>query len=149
MNSEKNSYEGRQDKIRSLELPEIETFENIYSGRRYTINIETGQSELSSICPKTGLPDFATLYIEYEPDEKCIELKSLKEYFGAYRNIGIFHEFLANKILEDLVKAVDPLSMKILIDMNPRGNVRTKVSSSFCHPLHECSITEEEFNHGI
>ena len=122
-----SQYEGRQDEIKDLKLPKIETFENEYPDRDYDVTIVTGKGELSSVCPKTGLPDFATLTVTYQPNETCIELKSFKEYMNAYRVIGIFHEFLANKILEDLVSEVDPKQMSVIIDMNPRGNITTKV----------------------
>lgn len=136
------NYEGLQEEIKNLELPEIETFKNQYTEREYTISIQSGNGELSSICPKTGLPDFATLSIIYTPLFKCIELKSLKEYIGAYRDIGIFHEFLANRILEDLVKAVEPRNMNVSIEMNPRGNITTTVEADYEEGDGSISLTE-------
>ena len=94
-------------------------------------------------CPKTGLPDFATLTVTYQPNEKCIELKSFKEYMNAYRSIGIFHEFLANKILEDLVSEVDPKEMSVNIDMNPRGNITTQVKVDYCPGFFNSEIKTE------
>src|SRR5437867_9045209 len=85
-------------------LPQLETWPNQYRG--YTITIS--YPEYTSVCPKTGLPDFATLTIDYEPAETCVELKSLKMYLLAYRELGIFYENAVNRILEDLVKACRP-----------------------------------------
>lgn len=138
----KSTYEGLQEKVKELEFPEIETFKNQYPNREYVISIQSGNGELSSICPKTGLPDFATLNIVYTPLFKCIELKSLKEYIGAYRDIGIFHEFLANRILEDLVKAVEPRNMNVSIEMNPRGNITTTVEADYEEGDSSISLTE-------
>ena len=96
----KNSYQGLQKNVRKLKLPKIDTWENQYPEREYAIHIET--DEFTCVCPKTGLPDFATIIIDYAPNDKCLELKSLKEYFLAYRELGIFHEHLTNKILDDV-----------------------------------------------
>ena len=87
------------------DLPAIDIFPNQYRG--YEIAI--ANPEYTSICPKTGLPDFGTITLRYEPDSSCIELKSLKLYFLAYRNLGIFHENAVNRILRDLVAACDPV----------------------------------------
>ena len=86
-------------------MPEIETWPNQYPG--YTITIE--MPEFTSVCPKTGQPDFGVLTLTYEPDELCLELKSLKEYILEYRNMGIFYENVVNKILADLVEATSPV----------------------------------------
>lgn len=126
-----SSYEGLQDDIKNLDLPEIETFENKFTHRDYNISITSGEGELSSICPKTGEADFATLSISYTPDKKCIELKSLKKYISAFRGVGIFHEFLANKILEDLIGAIFPRDIDVSIRMNPRGNITTTVTADY------------------
>ncbi len=117
------TYEDRQDHIRSLTTPKVEVFRNIYSDKTYTIKLVF--PEFTAICPKTGLPDFGTVYILYEPDEYCLELKSLKEYFLFYRNIGIFHENATNKILQDLVESCRPRWMKIKITYNVRGGIIT------------------------
>src|SRR5882672_9935134 len=101
-------YEGLQDHIKGLELPEIETWENQYPDRDYRIRVEV--PEFTCICPKTGLPDFATLTLDYVPDRRCVELKSLKLYLVAYRHLGIFHEHVANKVLDDFARAVQPRS---------------------------------------
>ncbi len=130
--SEKKSaslYEDRQNHIPNWETPKIEWFENVYSGREYMIEFTI--PEFTAVCPKTGLPDFGSIYIEYSPKEKCLELKSLKEYFLAFRNIGIFHENVVNKVLEDLVAAVDPYYLKVVGDYNVRGGVKTVVRREY------------------
>lgn len=123
------SYEGKQDHIRNLITPKIEVFENIYSDRRYRIDMDI--PEFTAICPKTGLPDFGTIYLSYYPDKWCLELKSLKEYFGSFRNIGIFHENVANRALEDIVSACKPHRARIHADYNVRGGIRTRVTVSY------------------
>ena len=110
----------------------IEIFDNAYPGRRYTITITC--PEFTSVCPKTGNPDFGTIRIEYIPDKKCIELKSLKIYLFGYRNQGIFYEMVTNKILDDLVAACEPLWMKVEGDFNPRGGITTVVRAVYEKP---------------
>ena len=126
---EKSSYEGLQTKIRLLKTPKIEAWENQYADKVYTINLEV--PEFTCICPKTGLPDFATIRIEYSPKVLCVELKSFKLYTIFYRSVGIFHEHLINKMLDDLVKAVKPRWMKINVVMNPRGGISTSVEAEY------------------
>lgn len=123
---QKNSYEGLQKNIRSLKTPEIEVWQNEYPDKVYTINLSV--PEFTCICPKTGLPDFATICIEYSPAKFCVELKSFKMYTIFFRNLGIFHEHLINKMLEDFVKAVSPRWVKITGVFNPRGGITTTVS---------------------
>ena len=125
----KKTYKGLQKNIRQLKLPKIETWQNQYTDKDYNIHLEF--PEFTCICPKTGLPDFATVVIDYVPDKDCVELKSLKEYFIAYRNLGIFHEHLTNKILEDFVTACQPRSAKIVVDMNVRGGIKTSVTAEY------------------
>ena len=108
------------------EVLQIETFPNPFQGRDYTIEMEC--PEFTCLCPKTGQPDFATLYISYVPDKLCIELKSLKIYLVSYRNEGGFHEKLTNIILDDLVSSCRPRTMKIVGDFNVRGGIRTTVT---------------------
>ena len=108
------------------EVLQIETFPNPFPGRDYTIDMEC--PEFTCLCPKTGQPDFATLYISYIPEKLCIELKSLKLYLVSYRNEGGFHENLTNVILDDLVAACRPREMKIVGDFNVRGGIRTTVT---------------------
>ncbi|MFN3603344.1 MAG: preQ(1) synthase [Leptonema sp. (in: bacteria)] len=124
-----SGYEGRQDYVRTLETPKIEVFKNIYSDKSYKIRLVF--PEFTAICPKTGLPDFGTIYLLYEPEEYCLELKSLKEYFFFYRNVGIFHENATNKILEDLVKSCQPRWMKIKIVYNVRGGITTTCFANY------------------
>lgn len=125
----KSSYDDRQDHIRSMETPEIECWTNEYADRDYIIHLEI--PEFTCVCPKTGLPDFATILVDYTPDKVCLELKSLKMYLLHYREVGIFHEHLVNKLLDDFIKACDPRWMKIEVDMNPRGGIRTLVESEY------------------
>jgi 7-cyano-7-deazaguanine reductase len=121
----KLGYEGLQKNIRKLKVPAIEVWKNQYSDKKYTIILDL--PEFTCICPKTGLPDFALIKIEYSPQKYCIELKSFKLYTIFYRNIGIFHEHLINKMIEDLVKAAQPRWMKITGVFNPRGGITTTV----------------------
>ncbi len=107
----------------------LETFENPNPDRSYVI--ETLCPEFTSVCPKTGQPDFGTLKIVYIPDEVCIELKSLKLYLQQYRNYGAFYESVTNKILDDLVAVTQPRSMEIRAEFTPRGGLRTNVIVSF------------------
>ncbi|MDP2864964.1 MAG: preQ(1) synthase, partial [Elusimicrobiota bacterium] len=108
--------------VKNIKLPELEAWENQYK-RDYTIIIE--HPEFTSVCPKTGLPDFGTITIEYIPGKLCLELKSLKYYFLQYRNCGIFMENIANRILDDVVKAVKPKSCTVTGDVTPRGGLRS------------------------
>ncbi len=103
----------------------LETFENPHPQRDYVI--ETICPEFTSLCPKTGQPDFGTLTISYVPDRLCFELKSLKLYLQQFRNHGAFYEDVTNRILDDLVAATKPRSMKITAAFTPRGGIRTNV----------------------
>lgn len=127
--TKQSAYDGLQQKVRNLKLPKIEVWENKYSDKTYMVRFET--SEFSCICPKTGLPDFANIFIEYMPDRWCVELKSFKEYLVAYRNIGIFHEHAVNRLLDDLVKTCDPKSMKVKGIFNVRGGITTTVEAEY------------------
>jgi 7-cyano-7-deazaguanine reductase len=109
-------------------LPEIETWPNQYP-RDYRIDIEI--PEFTSVCPKTGLPDSGTLKISYVPDKQCLELKSLKMYTLAYRNLGIFQENIVNRVLDDLVKACKPRSMEVHGDFAPRGGIYSRITASW------------------
>src|SRR5260221_8775291 len=103
----------------------LETFENQYPNRDYVI--ESVCPEFTSICPKTGQPDFGVLTITYVPDRLCIELKSLKMYLQRFRNHGAFYEHVTNLILDDLVAACQPRRMKIVAAFTPRGGIRTNI----------------------
>ena len=105
----------------------LETFANPEPRRDYTIDLTC--PEFTCLCPKTGQPDFATLSISYVPDEKCVELKSLKLYLWAFRDEGHFHEAVTNRILDDLVAAVRPRRMKITAAFNVRGGILTVVTA--------------------
>lgn len=104
---------------------DLETFDNPQPERDYTIRIST--PEFTCLCPKTGQPDFATLELEYVPDQKCVELKSWKLYVWSYRDEGAFHEAVTNRILDDLVAATQPRFMRLTAIFNVRGGVYTTV----------------------
>jgi 7-cyano-7-deazaguanine reductase len=125
MSGRKSSYEGLQEKIRTLKTPKIDVWKIQYPDREYTVDLEC--SEFTCICPKTGLPDFATIRIQYAPDKFCVELKSFKLYLTSFRNVGIFHEHLANRILDDFVKAAHPRWARIEAVFNIRGGIKTSV----------------------
>jgi len=111
-------------------FPAIETWQNQF--RAYEILID--DPEFTSVCPKTGLPDFGVLTIRYMPREKCLELKSLKEYLFTYRNLGIFQENIVNQVLEDVVKACDPVWAEIKGVFRPRGGIGTTVVARWPRP---------------
>ena len=112
----------------NAELPEIETWPNQY---RNGYQIEIVMPEFTSVCPRTGLPDHGTLTLRYVPDKLCLELKSLKMYTLAYRNLGIFQENVVNRILADVVKAAKPISAEIEGEFMPRGGVYTKITANW------------------
>ncbi len=105
----------------------LETFENQYPGRDYTIEIVC--PEFTSVCPKTGQPDFGTLTITYVPAARCVELKSLKLYLQQFRNEGIFYEHATNRILDDLVAVLQPRSLTLNAAFTPRGGITTTVTA--------------------
>jgi 7-cyano-7-deazaguanine reductase len=107
----------------------IETFPNPRPERAFEIAIDC--PEFTSMCPKTGLPDFGTIRIRYIPAERCIELKSLKYYLLEFRNKGIFYEAVTNQILDDLVAACAPRSMTVVGDFTARGGITTKVTAEY------------------
>ncbi|MCQ9208752.1 MAG: preQ(1) synthase [Omnitrophica bacterium] len=108
-------------------LPRIECFPNQY--KKYEINISN--PEFTAICPKTHLPDFGTIGIRYMPDKLCLELKSLKFYLLAYRNLGIFNENAVNRILDDAVRACRPKWMEVRGEFNPRGGIKIEVLTRY------------------
>lgn len=112
----------------AAKLPGIETWPNQYA-TGYEIEITT--PEFTSVCPKTGLPDHGTITLRYVPDKKCLELKSLKMYFLAFRNLGIFQENAVNRILADVVSATKPHSATIVGDFTPRGGVYSKITATY------------------
>ena len=113
-----------EDKIKILE-----TFENEYPNRDYIITHIA--PEFTSLCPKTGQPDFATIEMEYVPEKLCIELKSYKFYLNSYRNDGIFFESVTNKILEDLVKVCSPRYMRVVAEFNTRGGISSVIEAEY------------------
>jgi 7-cyano-7-deazaguanine reductase len=111
----------------NAELPEIETWPNQYPD----YEIEIVMPEFTSVCPKTGLPDFGKLVLRYVPGKKCLELKSYKMYLLAYRNLGIFQENIVNRVLQDVVKAANPVSATVIGDFAARGGLSTLVTASW------------------
>ncbi|MFM7107391.1 MAG: preQ(1) synthase [Planctomycetaceae bacterium] len=112
---------------------QLETFSNQFPGRDYLI--EHVCPEFTSVCPKTGQPDFATLTFRYVPDATCVELKSLKLYLQAFRNSGIFYENVTNRILDDLVAVLKPRRMTLVAQFTPRGGISSRIAVS--HPSGE------------
>ena len=109
----------------SDKLPAIDSFPNQFPDYEITIEVP----EFTSVCPMTGLPDFGTVTLRYVPARKVLELKSLKEYFLAYRNLGIFYENAVNRILEDVVRSCRPVRAVVTGDFNPRGGIRSVVEA--------------------
>ena len=107
----------------------LETFENEFPQRDYRIEIVC--PEFTSVCPKTGQPDFGTLTFTYVPDRRCVELKSLKLYLQQFRNEGIFYENVTNRILDDLVAVLQPRWAELRADFRPRGGITTRVVASY------------------
>ncbi len=108
-------------------LPGIETWNNQFQGYEIMVSVP----EFTSVCPKSGLPDFGTLTITYVPHKKCLELKSLKFYFLAYRNLGIFYENAVNRILQDIVKACQPVFCEVKGEFTPRGGMNSTVTAKY------------------
>jgi 7-cyano-7-deazaguanine reductase len=106
---------------------ELEVVPNRYGDRDYTVNISI--PEFTCVCPKTGLPDFGTISVNYIPDKYIVELKSLKYYILNYRNLGIFHEEVTNRILDDLKEALKPRKIEVIGEFHPRGGIQTVVTS--------------------
>ena len=112
-----------------LRMAGLETFPNRHPGRDYTIQHTC--PEFTAVCPKTGQPDFGTIRIDYVPDRRCVELKSLKLYLQAFRSRGIFYEHVTNVILDDLVAVVKPRRMTVEGDFNVRGGIKTVVTATY------------------
>lgn len=129
---EQEKYKNRRFDIygpEKIDKEVLETFEYEYKGKPIEIVITT--DEFTSVCPWSGLPDFAKLTIKYIPDEKCIELKSLKYYLHSYRNVGIFYEHVINRILEDLVNVCNPVRMEVIAEFTVRGGLKTTVRAEY------------------
>ena len=112
-----------------MNLYPLDTFPYEYAGREIRINFEL--PEFTCVCPFSDFPDFATFRVEYVPAERCVELKSLKLYINSFRDVKIFHEHVVNVILEDFVRACDPLDVNVVGDFNVRGNIKTTVRASY------------------
>jgi 7-cyano-7-deazaguanine reductase len=112
----------------------LEVFDNQYPGRDYEVEIIC--PEFTSVCPKTGQPDFGTLTFTYVPLKKCVELKSLKLYLQQFRNEGIFYEMVTNRILDDLVRILQPKRMTLVAAFTPRGGIRTNVTATYTATEH-------------
>ena len=115
----------------------LDTFPNPRPERDYEIAIDC--PEFTSVCPKTGLPDFGEIRIRYTPDARCIELKSLKYYIIGFRNRGIYHEHVTNEILDDLVAACQPRHMTVIGDFSVRGGIKTMVTATYVRPADQGS----------
>ncbi|MBI4656266.1 MAG: NADPH-dependent 7-cyano-7-deazaguanine reductase QueF [Elusimicrobia bacterium] len=114
------------ESVKRVKLPQIEGFPNQYK-RDYTVKII--HPEFTSVCPKTGLPDFGIITIEYVPDKFCLELKSLKYYFLKYRNLGVFMENTVNKILDDVVASIKPKRCVVTGEFTPRGGIKSIITA--------------------
>jgi len=114
-------------------FPEIETWPNQFPA--YEIVVD--DPEFTSVCPKTGLPDFGVITIRYMPDKRCLELKSLKEYLQSYRSLGIFQENIVNRVLEDVVRWARPVWAEVKGDFRPRGGISTAIVARWPRPQKE------------
>jgi 7-cyano-7-deazaguanine reductase len=122
----------RPDGREQIKNARLERFANRTPVRRYTVEFTC--PEFTCVCPVTGFPDFATIFIKYVPKDWCVELKSLKLYINQYRDRGIFHEDVVNVILDDLVKLLDPWEIEVVGDFSVRGNIKTVVRATHAHP---------------
>lgn len=119
-----------------IEKPEVVTTDVLdpidyaYRSTR-TIDITIRQPEFTSVCPMTGLPDYGTITVKFRPDQKIIELKSLKFYFLQFRNVGMFYEHVVNKVLDDLVSVIDPFYMEVIGDFTSRGGISSSATAIF------------------
>ena len=115
--------------LEEMHLPQLDTFQYKHKGNE--INVSFTCAEFTAICPFSDFPDFATIKIDYVPNELCVELKSLKLYINAFRSVKIFHEHVVNRILEDFVRACGPISVDIEGDFNIRGNIKTVIRAAY------------------
>lgn len=111
-----------------IEESHLEAFENRTKNRRYTVEFTC--PEFTCLCPRSGFPDFATIKIKYVPDQKCVELKSLKLYINKFRNENVYHEDVVNVIMQDLIDLLDPWSIDVVGDFNVRGNIHTVITAN-------------------
>lgn len=131
-------------KLVNKKLGLLETFENKYPDRDYSVTHIA--PEFTSLCPKTGQPDFATITLEYIPDKLCVELKSYKFYLQSYRNDGIFFESVTNKILDDLVEVTQPRYMKVTAEFNTRGGISSVIKAEYVNEDFTFEDDNEIFN---
>ncbi len=117
---------------RSPEEATLESFPNRFENRDYRVKFDC--PEFTSLCPITGQPDFAKIVITYIPNHRCLESKSLKLYLGSFRSVGMFHEEITNRILDDAVAACEPKWMRVVGSMNPRGGISIQVTAEYCMP---------------
>ncbi|MFH1853784.1 MAG: preQ(1) synthase [Candidatus Omnitrophota bacterium] len=129
MPEKKSSYKGLQENVRNLKTPKIDVWRNQYTDKDYVVTLQ--HPEFTCVCPKTALPDFAAITIQYKPDKVCVELKSFKLYLLFYRDVGIFHEHVINKILDDFVASCRPRWVGIKGEFNTRGGIKTTVTSEY------------------
>ena len=132
-----NKYETLDEKFEmehedAIKADLLMAFNYEYTGSDTSVSIDT--SEFTAVCPWTGLPDFGSIYIKYVPDKLCIELKSLKYYLMTYTKVGIVQEHAANKILEDLTRCCDPISMTVDLDYKVRGGIHTSITCNYKKP---------------
>ena len=123
-------------------MSKLEVFENEYPDRDYEICITS--PEFTAVCPRTGQPDFGVITIRYVPDRWCVELKSLKLYYQSFRDVGIFHEHVTNRILDDFVEAVRPRRVEITGDFNVRGGIKTVVTVRYPEGFELSSQSDSE-----
>ena len=123
----------------AIEENKLERFENRTKHRNYTVDFTC--PEFTCVCPRSGFPDFATIYISYVPDQWCVELKSLKLYINSFRDEKVFHEDVTNRILDDLVELMSPKEMEVKADFNVRGNIHTVVTAK--HKKNEPEISSD------
>jgi 7-cyano-7-deazaguanine reductase len=124
--------QSRVDGRKQIAEARLLRFKNRTTHRRYVIDMVS--PEFTCMCPVSGFPDFATIQIQLVPKEWCVELKSLKLYINQYRDQGIYHEDVTNKIMDDLVALLDPWEIKVLADFQVRGNIKTIISATHAHP---------------
>lgn len=128
-NPNRQELDVRSTPREEMSLSPLDTFPYEFPGQEVRINFEI--PEFTAICPFSDFPDFATIRLEYVPNERCVELKSLKLYINSFRNVKIFHEHVINIILEDFVRACDPLQLELEGDFHVRGNIKTVVRASY------------------
>lgn len=122
----------RADGRKQIAEAKLLRFKNRTTHRRYVIDMSS--PEFTCICPVSGFPDFATVHIQFVPKDWCVELKSLKLYINQFRDQGIYHEDVTNKIMDELVELLDPWEMKVTADFMVRGNIKTIITANHIHP---------------